>query len=163
VSRWWRDWLPTDRRASALAAIGAVLLAGLGGLATDLGPWYAGLRQPAWKPPDLWFGPVWTLIFTLTAWSAVLGWQAAAPGVQRRRWLLALGLNALLNLGWSLLFFTIKRPDWALAEVVLLALSVALLIRLAPTWRAAVLLWPYLAWVLFASTINAGVVHLNPA
>ncbi|RZS58546.1 TspO/MBR family protein [Sphaerotilus mobilis] len=144
-----------------LAGLGAVALAGLGGLATDLGPWYAALRQPAWKPPDLWFGPAWTLIFTLAAWSAVLGWQAAAPGAPRRRWLLALGLNAALNLGWSLLFFTLKRPDWALAEVALLALSVAGLIRAAPTWRAGVLLAPYLAWVLYASSINAGVVWLN--
>lgn len=157
----WRDWLPTDRRACVLAALGAIALAALGGLATDLGPWYAALRQPAWKPPDLWFGPAWTLIFTLAAWSAVLGWQAAAPGAARRRWLLGLGLNAALNLGWSLLFFTLKRPDWALAEVALLALSVAGLIWQAPTWRAAVLLSPYLAWVLYASSINAGVVWLN--
>jgi tryptophan-rich sensory protein len=144
-----------------LAALGAFALAALGGLATDLGPWYAALRQPAWKPPDLWFGPAWTLIFTLAAWSAVLGWQAAAPGAPRRRWLIGLGLNAALNLGWSLLFFTLKRPDWALAEVALLALSVAGLMWQAPTWRAAVLLSPYLAWVLYASSINAGVVWLN--
>lgn len=157
----WRAWLPTDRRACVVAGLAALALAALGGLATDLGPWYAALRQPAWKPPDIWFGPVWTLIFTLTAWSAVLGWQAATPGPQRRRWLAALGVNAALTLGWSLLFFTLKRPDWALAEVALLALSVAALIRLAPTWRAAVLLWPYLAWVLYASSINAGVVWLN--
>lgn len=157
----WRAWLPTDRRACVLAALGAVTLAALGGLATDLGPWYAALRQPAWKPPDIWFGPAWTLIFTLAAWSAVLGWQAAAAGAPRRRWLIGLGLNAALNLGWSLLFFTLKRPDWALAEVALLALSVAGLVWQAPTWRAAVLLWPYLAWVLYASSINAGVVWLN--
>ncbi|MGY0195776.1 TspO/MBR family protein [Leptothrix sp. BB-4] len=157
----WRAWLPTDRRACVLAGLGAVTLAALGGLATDLGPWYAALRQPAWKPPDIWFGPAWTLIFTLAAWSAVLGWQAAAPGAPRRRWLIGLGLNAALNLGWSLLFFTLKRPDWALAEVALLALSVAALVRQAPTWRAGVLLAPYLAWVLYASSINAGVVWLN--
>jgi tryptophan-rich sensory protein len=162
VSSSWRDWLPTDRRAGVLAVLGAVLQAGLGGLATDLGPWYRALKQPAWKPPDIWFGPVWTLIFTLTAWAAVLGWQAAAPGAPRRRWLRLLGLNAALNLGWSLLFFTVKRPEWALAEVALLALSVAALIRWAPTWRAGVLLAPYLAWVLYASSINAGVVWLNP-
>jgi tryptophan-rich sensory protein len=73
-------------------------------------------------------------------------------------------LNALLNVWWSVLFFKAQRPDWALAEIVLLTASVLWLISAcAKVDRlAARLLLPYLAWVLFAATVNAGVLRLNP-
>lgn len=164
-------------RVAVVAAFIAVVVAGVGGLATDLGPWYRGLTQPAWKPPDLVFGPVWTLLYTLIAWAGARAWWraglAGTAGVpergppshqRRRRILLAFGLNAALNVLWSVLFFLLKRPDWALVEIVLLAASVWWLIVLCATVDrlASRLLWPYLAWVLFAATVNAGVIHLNP-
>ncbi len=145
-----------------MAVLLTLAVAGLGGWATQLGPWYAALKQPPWKPPDAAFGPAWTLIFTLTAWAAVRVWQRCA-GAVRRRFAAALALNAALNVLWSVLFFTLRRPDWALAEVVLLWASVALLAALA--WpvdrRAALLLAPYLVWVAFAGALNAAVVRLN--
>ena len=64
---------------------------------------------------------------------------------------------------WSILFFQLHRPDWALIEVIFLWLSVAALIVL--TWRrsmiAAVLLIPYLMWATFAGYLNLAVVRLN--
>ena len=160
-------------RVALVAACIAVLVAGVGGLATDLGPWYRGLTQPAWKPPDPVFGPVWTLLYTLTAWAgARTWWRAGLPGpassqparALRRRILLAFLLNALLNVAWSALFFLAQRPDWALVEIVLLTASVCWLSVLcnAVDRLASRLLWPYLAWVLFAATVNAGVIRLNP-
>ena len=168
---------PVPLRVAGVAAFVAVLVAGVGGLATDLGPWYRGLVQPPWKPPDLIFGPVWTLLYTLTAWAGARAWWRAGlaetaglheGGRQarrlRRRLLLAFGLNAVLNVLWSVLFFLLKRPDWALMEIVLLTASVWWLVALCATVDrlASRLLWPYLAWVLFAATVNAGVIRLNP-
>lgn len=151
-------------RAWLLAAACALAVAGLGGAATDIGPWYRALVQPPWKPPDWAFGPAWTLIYGLTAWAAVRAWWACPVEVQRQRLLLAFGINALLNMLWSVLFFMARRPDWALAELVLLAASVAHLVRLcAPLDRtAARALLPYLGWVIFAGSVNAGVWFLNP-
>lgn len=151
--------------ASLWAGIGATAVALLGMVLTDLGPWYQALVQPPWKPPDPWFGPAWTLIYTLAGAAAVKAWVAAAPGPARRALLGAFLLNGVLNVLWSGLFFTARRPDWALVEVVFLWLSVALLIvvagRLAPA--AAWLLLPYLLWVGFAAALNLAVVRLNPA
>ena len=48
------------RKAIIGAAIAAVALAVLGGLATEIGPWYYALKKPSWQPPDWLFGPVWT-------------------------------------------------------------------------------------------------------
>jgi tryptophan-rich sensory protein len=145
------------------AAVSAIVIAGLGALTTELGPWYYRLHKPEWQPPDWLFGPVWTAIFALWALAGVLYWNQRMDRNDRLQILAAFALNAFLNTLWSLLFFRLKRPDWALAEVGFLWLSVAMLIvllgrgsRIAP-W----LLVPYLAWVAFAAVLNWKIVQLN--
>ena len=153
----------TPRWKAVVAAAGAAIgVAVLGALSTDLGSWYAGLRQPAWKPPDAWFGPAWTLIYAFTAAAGVTAWRAASAG--RRQWILiAYAFNAFLNVLWSLLFFRLRRPDWAFAEVVFLWASILLLMLVSgrASGRSALLLLPYLLWVSFAATLNLEVVRLN--
>lgn len=151
------------RRPVALAALAALAVAALGALATDLGPWYQNLRQPAWKPPDVLFGPAWTVIYTLTALSALLALQEAASAAARRNLLALFGLNATLNVLWSLLFFRFQRPDWALYQVVIFWASICVLILATArvSRLASSLLVPYLAWVSFAAALNLAVVRLN--
>ena len=154
-----RGWLrPVGVAAAAAFAVGA-----LGGLMTDIGPWYLGLAQPAWKPPDWLFGPAWTIIFALAGLSASRAW-VRRPEIPYRARLLAMFLgNGILNVAWSALFFQMPRPDWAFNEVLLLWCSI-----LALMWYtsrasklAAALLLPYLAWVTFAARLNYEVVKLN--
>jgi translocator protein len=150
-------------RVALIAAVAASAVAVLGALLTDLSPWYYALRKPAWQPPDWLFGPAWTLIFGLTAVAGVIGWTYAPDRRTRRRMLALFAVNAALNVLWSVLFFRLHRPDWALVEVGFLWLSiVALMLSLRPLSKpASWLLLPYLLWVTFASTVNAGVVALN--
>lgn len=158
-----RAWSSPRAKASAWAAGAALLVAALGGLATEIGPWYLALRQPPWKPPDLWFGPIWTLIYTLTAAAGVRVWETAQHAAQRRFWLCQLGLNSVLNVLWSVLFFSLHRPDWAQIEVVFLWLSVLLLYSYGRSRlrSAGWLLLPYLVWASFAACLNFAVVRLN--
>lgn len=148
-----------------LVAGAAALLVGFaGGLATRTDAWYRGLRVPAWKPPDRAFGPIWAVILALAAASASLGWTAGTGTAERALLLSAFGLNAVLNIAWSVLFFRFRRPDWALAEIVLLWLSIVLLMLvLARVSRpGALLLLPYLAWVGVAAVLNLRILRLNP-
>ncbi len=150
-------------RPVVFAAGAAMAVAGLGGLMTDIGPWYLSLKQPAWKPPDWAFGPAWTVIFALAAASGVAAWRSA-PSRADREWLLALfALNGFLNVLWSLLYFRLRRPDWALLEVGLLWLSVLLLMVVTGRYsrKASALLAPYLVWILFAAALNWATVRLN--
>ncbi len=145
----------------------AVAAAAVGGLLTELGPWYYALKQPSWKPPDWLFGPAWTTIFACAAAAGVLGWRGADSSVDRplrRRLIVGLfAINFACNSLWSLLFFKLHRPDWALMEVGFLWLSIAALIWvLYPLSKAAgSLLLPYLLWVTFASGLNWAIVQMN--
>lgn len=150
---------------SALAALAALAVAMLGMTMTDLGPWYRNLKQPDWSPADPVYGAAWTLIFALAAASGVLAWRAA-PNRRAIETLIGLfALNGFLNVLWSLLFFRLRRPDWALGEVVLLWLSIVLLMVVVGRYSrpAAWLLLPYLIWVSIAALLNYEIVRLNGA
>ena len=141
-----------------------VVVAAVGGLATDVGPWYRSLQQPSWKPPDELFGPVWLLLYVTTAWAGVRTWRRLAPGTARSGFLLACVLNALLNILWSVLYFTVRRPDWALWEGMALWLSAAWVVWLMHRVdRVSVrLMLPHLLWLALALALNGATVRLNP-
>jgi tryptophan-rich sensory protein len=146
-----------------VALVVAFGVALVGGTITDLGPWYEGLAKPDWTPPRPVFPIAWTVIFALCAVSAVTAWRAA-PGPKQSDMVIGLfALNGFLNILWSLLFFRMQRPDWALLELVVLWISIAVLIvycgRLSRL--AGLLLLPYLAWVTLAGMLNWQVVQLN--
>nr|WP_294533373.1 TspO/MBR family protein [uncultured Rhodoblastus sp.] len=158
MQTFWANWGPIS-----VAAGSAVFVAVIGGLTTDVGPWYEKLRFPAIRPPNWLFGPAWTLIFSLTATAGVIAWNEA-PDAGARTILLALfAANILLNIAWSPLFFRWRRPDWAFIELIPFWASILALIlhcaRFSP--RAAYLLLPYLTWVTFAGWLNFRVVQLN--
>jgi tryptophan-rich sensory protein len=146
-----------------VAAAAAVAVEMLGGLMTDLSPWYYALRKPDWQPPGWLFAPVWTAIFALLATANGYAWVKARNTTTRRMIMILNVINAILNVGWSLLFFRLQRPDWALIEVVPFWLSVlAMMIVLGRSARiAGWLLLPYLIWVGFAGYLNWVIVQLN--
>jgi tryptophan-rich sensory protein len=149
--------------AVIVAALAAIAVAAIGGTLTDLGPWYQSLREPAWKPPDAAFGPIWTTIFALAAAAGVLAWKHER-NTRGRQWIVGLfTINSLFNILWSLIFFDLHRPDLALVEVGALWLSILVLIVVLfrRSRLASLLLVPYLAWVSVASLLNFDVVVLN--
>ena len=159
------SWTQTTLIPIAVAAAAVTAVAVTGALATDTGPWYRRLAKPSWHPPDWLFGPAWTLIFALIAASAVKSWWDVPAGGARQLIVLLFVVNGALNALWSVLFFALRRPDWALVEVLLLWLSIVVLIYVLSDYSApaAWLLVPYLLWVSFASALNLAVVRLNPA
>jgi benzodiazapine receptor len=158
MSHFMHNWTPT-----LIAAAGVTVLGFAGMSLTKLGPWYYALRKPSWQPPDWLFGPVWTTIFILEAASAVIGWQSSRSASGETLLITTYVANGLLNVLWSLLFFTLRRPDWALYEVGFLWLSILAMMEVLRheaglTW---IFLLPYLLWVSFAAFLNSTVVRLN--
>lgn len=146
-----------------IAAGVAVFLGGFGGLMTPIDSWYGSLRKPKLQPPNWLFGPAWTIILGLAAWSAVIAWKAAPDEAAQTRVVILFAVNAVCHALWSPLFFRIRRPDWAMIEVVFLWCSlVALVVGLWPiSHQASLLITPYLLWVSFASWLNRQIVRLN--
>jgi len=124
--------------------------------------WYPTLTKPTWNPPDWVFAPVWTTLYVLMATAAWRVWRKAEPA-DARPLAVIYGVHLVLNALWSILFFALHRPDLALVEILLLwALLVTLLIRFWRADRLAGVLWsPYVAWVTFATGLNAAIWSLN--
>jgi tryptophan-rich sensory protein len=146
----------------AVAATLALLL--VGGLTTQVGPWYRALHKPVWTPPNWLFGPAWTVILGLAAAAGVVAWTHAPGDAARLQIGVLYGVNVVFYSAWSPLFFNLRRPDWALIEIVFLWLSIlALVIGLGSiSTTAGLLVAPYLAWVSFAGLLNLTIVRLNP-
>ena len=156
-------WSPSFLWPLGVAAAVAIVVAIAGAVLTETGEWYDALKKPSWKPPDWAFGPVWTTIFVLTVIATALAWQAAEGTNARPLIFWVLAINAVVNVAWSGIFFKMRRPDWALREVVLLwfsVLSLVLVLGSASTW-AGILLLPYLLWVSTASFLNLRIVQMN--
>ena len=137
----------------------------LGSLVTrsEIPTWYASLTKPSWTPPPLAFPIVWTALYILMGISFWRLWESE-PGSQARSTAMVLFLAQLaLNAGWSPVFFGWHDPLSALVIIAALlpAIGATIVFTSQVDRVAAGLLAPYLAWVAYASTINAGVVVLN--
>ena len=152
-----------DSRRVAVAAafvLGSVLAGWASGLTAASTPQdYAELGQPSWAPPSWLFAPVWTALYAMIGLAGFLLWQAPDRG-------LALGLwsgQFALNLAWTPLFFALGWRGLALVDIgLLLGLLVACLRVFWPRdRRAAYLFLPYVAWVAFATALNAAMWSLN--
>lgn len=124
--------------------------------------WYNTLTQPSWTPPNWVFGPVWTTLYVLMGVAAALVYKSGQKG----RWL-ALSLfffHLVVNAAWSIVFFGMHEP--AAALLIIKALWLLIVAMMIFFWRysrtATYLLIPYLVWVTYASTLNLGIILLNP-
>jgi benzodiazapine receptor len=126
----------------------------------SLRPWYANLNKPTWSPPNWLFGPVWTILYVAMAVAAWMVWQKSGL-MERPMKLFVLQLS--LNAAWSVIFFGLRSPGAAFAEIV--ALWLAILATLVEFWKVAPaagwLFVPYLAWVCYAAALNLSIFRLN--
>jgi tryptophan-rich sensory protein len=157
----------TDLRSLAVLALSLAACFGISALggAITAGPvksWYPTLVKPALTPPDLAFPIVWTLLYAMMAVAAWRVWRAS--GLRQARGALGLfGVQLVLNLGWSWLFFGQQMIGAAVAEIALLWLAIAgCMAAFARHERlAALLLLPYLLWVSFAAYLTFAIWLLN--
>ena len=142
------------------AAIACLALGSLSGLSTAGGDdsWYQGLIKPPGTPPGWVFGPVWSTLYLMMGVAAGrLVHQRAKSAV----WVF--GMQMVLNLLWTPVFFGMHQIAAALALIAAIWLGVAATISMA--WEkdrvSAGLLVPYWAWLSYASYLNAGFLWLN--
>ena len=156
---WWKIAIVT--------VIAIELLGGASGWLSNSGygnAWFDGLQKPSFMPPGAAFGLVWPILYALMG--VALAMILTEPPSPRRKVALTLFFIQLaLNFAWSPIFFA--GHDIALAKSVIFvmaALAAAAAGQFLRIKRAAGLLMvPYLAWLVFAATLNATIEQLNPA
>lgn len=149
-----------------LICLAAPQLVGItAGLATSAGTreWYPTLTKPAFNPPAWIFAPVWTALYLAMGLAAWLVWRRLGEAPAARAALVAFWAQLALNWAWSFLFFGMRSPLAGLVDIVLLLAAIvvttALFFRVS-AWAGALMI-PYLAWVAFATVLNAALWRLN--
>jgi tryptophan-rich sensory protein len=125
--------------------------------------WYAGLKKPAFTPPNSVFGPIWITLYVLMAIAVFLVWR---EGFLQEGVTLAFAvfwIQLVLNIFWSLVFFRLKSLLGGMVVIILLwiaiLVNIILFFDISPI--AGGLLIPYIIWVSIAANLNAQVWRLN--
>lgn len=153
-------------RKRLLLSIGTCLAAGVAGwlyTAQSVAWWYPLLNKPAITPPAWVFGPVWAFLYSLMGYSLYLVWN---KGLKKRGVSDAValfGVQLILNVTWSYLFFGLRNPRLAFFEIAVLWVVILLTYTRfhkisAPAGR---LLLPYLIWTGYAGVLNLFIVLMN--
>lgn len=119
--------------------------------------WYiTDVIKPSFNPPSWLFAPVWTILFFLMGISLYIVWQ-------KKEDLFWFWTQLLLNIIWSFLFFGFRSPTLAFYEIIFLWATIIITIlkfkKIDST--SSKLLYPYLAWVSFATYLNYSIMILN--
>jgi len=125
--------------------------------------WYKTINIPGWTFSNLFMLNIWIIIFVFTSLSILIIWNRYSKERNFSLIIALFVLNAVINVGWSILFFTQQQLGLASFESVLLVLNISLLIGLV--WRfcplAACMLLPYSVWVIFATVLTLRVWIMN--
>jgi len=144
----------------AVFLLAVLISAALGGLFTG-GEWYQAMNKPSWNPSALAMASAWAVLYVLMAVSAWMVWDTMR-GLARTA-LAWWGLQLLLGVVWSWMFFGLHRIGWALGVVSLWILVAVTVIRAFRPHRieAATLMMPLAAWLVFIWVLNFWQWRLN--
>lgn len=155
---WWK-----------IAIVTIVVIEVLGGLSGWLSNsgfgngWFDALEKPSFMPPGAAFGIVWPILYALLGISLAMV-VAEPPSDRRLVGLILFFAQLALNFAWSPLFFA--AHDIRLAKYLIFVMAALAAAAAGQFWRlrpvAGLLMVPYLAWLVFAATLNATIEQLNP-
>ncbi|MDR0287474.1 MAG: tryptophan-rich sensory protein [Clostridiales bacterium] len=123
---------------------------------------YKTLNQPPLSPPGAVFPVVWTILFVLMGIAAYLVYKDGS-GHGRKTALTFYGIQLLINILWSPIFFRwqafLFAFFWLVLLWILIVITIVLFYKINKT--SAYLMIPYLLWVTFAGYLNWGIYMLN--
>lgn len=128
--------------------------------------WYSTLVKPTWAPPSWLFGPVWTVLYTIIAFS--FGTVFYKAFTKQISWMIALpfALNLLFNFIFTPIQFGLKNN--LLASIDILLVVATLVWAMYSVWHnVPELKWvvyaniPYLLWGSFATVLQLTITFLN--
>jgi benzodiazapine receptor len=125
--------------------------------------WYSQLIKPTWAPPPWLFGPVWTFLYALIAFSFgkvfYMLWRKEIPFVVALPFI----LNLFFNFIFTYLQFGLKNNLLAGADILLVFITLVwAMVAIYPyaKWITYIQV-PYLLWVAFATILQLTITYLN--
>ncbi len=130
---------------------------------SEISTWYASLSKPSWAPPNWLFGPIWTTLYVLMGISLFLIWREGFNRRDVRFALLIFAVQLVLNLLWSIVFFSFHSLFGSFILIMILWISIFanIITFYVISKPAGLLLVPYIIWVSIASYLNYSVYLLN--
>ena len=157
------DW--TDIIKLIVSIVACEGAGGIGAIITTpaIRTWYAGLKKPAFTPPNSVFGPIWVTLYLLMGIAVFLVWR---EGLSQEGVTVAFAVfwaQLVLNILWSVVFFGLKSLFGGMVIILLLwiAILVTIIMFFGVSPIAGGLLIPYIIWVSIAANLNARVWLLN--
>ena len=154
-----------DKAIKLVACVAGVMVLGwLVGMAGGATQGYTGLVRPSFTPPDIVFSIVWPTLYALMGVSLYLTISAKTQnnGVRIASFVL-FALQLALNLLWVPVFFKLRA--YLIAFIILAMIdalvSALIIVDFKINKWSAILLIPYLAWIIFATYLNISIVALN--
>jgi len=128
--------------------------------------WYSQIRKPRYVPPNVAFPIAWTMLYVdiaATSAATINRFRADGDNAKARTYIAALGVNLVLNAGFSWVFFNRHRTGQGAIVAGLLAASSADLVRRAADAdpKLGVALAPYPLWCTFATVLSTDIWWLN--
>jgi len=152
-------------RAFLFWLIPVALVQILAGLITSesIGRWYNSLKKAPWNPPAWVFGPVWSLLYMMMVVAVWIISQSKSIKNKKNKAYILFCFQLFFNGLWSFLFFGLQNPGWALIDLVVLTILIALtfLSFYRINKKAGFLLLPYLLWTIYALSLNIAIWWLN--
>ena len=133
-----------------------------GGFVTSIykEPWYSTIVKPSFNPPDWIFAPVWITLYLLMA---VAIWLVWINPKKSEKIIYIFFIHLIVNASWSVAFFAFHLILVSLLIIAAIIFLVIWLIKLYyPVNKlSALLMLPYLGWLLFAFVLNFSIFTLN--
>jgi benzodiazapine receptor len=138
------------------AVLGCGLLIGINNIP---GEWYQSLVKPSFNPPNWIFAPVWSVLYVIIGFVGARTFLDHRDTTAMRFWV----AQMIFNFSWSPLFFGFQEIALALIVIIALLISIVgfIVVSRKQDGLSALLFTPYLAWVAFATLLNASIFLMN--
>ena len=121
--------------------------------------WYNNLKRSPLTPPSWTFGVVWPLLYaSLIIYFFLNLFNKNCVGVCDR--LVFFLVQVLFNLLWPLTFFKLREVKMGFIYLILMDILTFVTIYLTPD-ETKYILYPYMAWILFATYLNGYIAWYN--
>lgn len=154
------------RFITLIVSIGIPLL--IGGITSLLIPnissIYGELVKPNFAPPAIVFPIAWTILYMLMGIASYSVYVLKYDNIDVSSAIFVYAIQLLLNFLWTFIFFGFNLYGLAFLELVVLVLFVMLTIKRfykKAGKNAALLLFPYLIWIIYAGVLNFFIWMLN--